>query len=139
MDRALTVCRSTFKSIIRDTFKRDIQRKYVTHIQNIKYQQRNLEKQLAESRIVIREHERTHMMKTAISNTLIGFKRCKHRYIAGSSKYSTKPWSFLYTKLITSITCKQILQKYCKTAYPRSGINRMWILNTPEKDFPVLN
>ena len=50
----------------------------------------------------------------------------KHRFIAGSSKSSTKPLSILLTKLLTHI--KQGLQKYCETAYSRSGINRMWIL-----------
>ena len=50
----------------------------------------------------------------------------KHGFIAGSSKSSTKPLSILLTKLLTHI--KQCLQKYCKTAYSRSGINQMWIL-----------
>ena len=50
----------------------------------------------------------------------------KHRFIAGSSKCSTKPLSILLTKLLTHI--KQALQKYCETAYSRSGINQMWIL-----------
>ena len=42
----------------------------------------------------------------------------KHRFIAGSSKCSTKPLSILLTKLLTHI--KQGLQKYCETAYSRS-------------------
>ena len=50
----------------------------------------------------------------------------KHRFIAGSSKCSTKPLSILLTKLLTHI--KQGLQKYCETAYSRSGINQIWIL-----------
>ena len=50
----------------------------------------------------------------------------KHRFIAGSSKCSTKPLSILLTKLLTHI--KQGLQKYCKTDYSRSEINQMWIL-----------
>ena len=50
----------------------------------------------------------------------------KHRFIAGSSKCSNKPLSILLTKLLTHI--KQCLQKYCETAYSRSGINRMRIL-----------
>ena len=50
----------------------------------------------------------------------------KHRFIAGSSKCSTKPLSILLTKLLTHI--KQGLQKYCETAYSRSGVNQMWIL-----------
>ena len=37
----------------------------------------------------------------------------KHRFIAGSSKCSTKPLSILLTKLLTHI--KQGLQNYCKT------------------------
>ena len=39
----------------------------------------------------------------------------KHRFIAGSSKCSTKPLSILLTKLLTHI--KQGLQKYSETAY----------------------
>ena len=55
----------------------------------------------------------------------------KQRFIAGSSKCSTKPLSILLTKLLTHI--KQGLQKYCKTAYSRSGINQMWIfMNSKE-------
>ena len=49
----------------------------------------------------------------------------KQRYIAGSSKCSTKPVSLLLTKLLTAI--KESLQKYCSTAYSRSGVNQMWI------------
>ena len=50
-----------------------------------------------------------------------------HRFIAGSSKCSTKPLSILLTKLLTHI--KQGLQKYCETAYSRSEIKyQMWIL-----------
>ena len=51
----------------------------------------------------------------------------KHRFITGSSKCLTKPLSILLTKLLTHI--KQCLQKYCETAYSRSGVNQMWILN----------
>ena len=55
----------------------------------------------------------------------------KHRFIAGSSKCSTKPLSILFTKLLTHI--KQGLQKYCETAYSRSGINQMWILKNSKE------
>ena len=54
----------------------------------------------------------------------------KHRFIAGSAKCSTKPLSVL-TKLLTHI--KQGLQKYCETAYFRSGVNRMWILKNSKE------
>ena len=50
----------------------------------------------------------------------------KHRLISGSSKYSTKPLSML-----THI--KQRLQKYCETAYSRSGVNQMWILKNSKE------
>ena len=50
----------------------------------------------------------------------------KHRFIAGSAKYSTMPLSILLTKLLTHI--KQGLQKNCETAYSRIGVNQMWIL-----------
>ena len=55
----------------------------------------------------------------------------KHRFIAGSSQCSTKPLSILLTKLLTHI--KQGLQKYCETAYSRSGINQMWILKNSKE------
>ena len=47
----------------------------------------------------------------------------KHRFIAGSSKCSTKPLSILLTKLLTHI--KQGLQKYCETSYSKSRVNQM--------------
>ena len=50
----------------------------------------------------------------------------KQRFIAGSSKCSTKPLSILLTKLLTHI--KQGLKKYYETSYSRSGVNQMWIL-----------
>ena len=55
----------------------------------------------------------------------------KHRFIAGSSKCSTKPLSILLTKLLTHI--KQGLQKHCETAYSRSGVNQMWILKNSKE------
>ena len=55
----------------------------------------------------------------------------KYNFIAGSSKCSTKPLSILLTKLLTHI--KQGLQKYCETAYSRSGVNQMWILKNSKE------
>ena len=55
----------------------------------------------------------------------------KHRFMAGSSKCSTKPLSILLTKLLTHI--KQGLQKYCETDYSRSGVNQMWILKNSKE------
>ena len=55
----------------------------------------------------------------------------KHRFIAGSARSSTKPLSILLTKLLTHI--KQGLQKYCETAYSRSGVNQMWILKNSKE------
>ena len=55
----------------------------------------------------------------------------KHRFIAGSSKCSTKPLSILLTKLLTNI--EQGLQKYCETSYSRSGVNQMWILKNSKE------
>ena len=48
-----------------------------------------------------------------------------------SSWYTTKPLSILLTKLLTHI--KQGLQKYCETAYSRSGINQMWLLKNSKE------
>ncbi|KAK3091612.1 hypothetical protein FSP39_021192 [Pinctada imbricata] len=50
----------------------------------------------------------------------------KQRFIAGSSKCSTKSVSILLTKVLSEI--KSGLQKYYSTVYSRSGINQMWIL-----------
>ena len=55
----------------------------------------------------------------------------KHRFIADSSKCSTRPLSILLTKLLTHI--KQGLQKYCETSYSRSGVNQMWILKNSKE------
>ena len=55
----------------------------------------------------------------------------KHRFITGSSKCSIKPLSILLTKLLTHI--KQGLQKYCETAYSRSGMNQLWILKNSKE------
>ena len=55
----------------------------------------------------------------------------KHRFIAGSSKCSTKSLSILLTKLLTHI--KQDLQKNCETSYSRSGVNQMWILKNSKQ------
>ena len=49
-----------------------------------------------------------------------------YRFIAGSFKCSAKPLSILLTKLLIHI--QRALQKYCETAYSRTGINQMWIL-----------
>ena len=50
----------------------------------------------------------------------------KQRYIAGSSRCSTKPLSKLLTKILSTV--KSGLQNYCETAYARNGVNQMWIL-----------
>jgi hypothetical protein len=55
----------------------------------------------------------------------------KQRYIAGSSKCSTKPLSLLLTKLLTAI--KKSLQRCCSTAYSRSGVYQMWILKNSKE------
>ena len=60
----------------------------------------------------------------------------KHRFIAGSSKCSTKPLSILLTKLLTNI--KQGLQKYCETSCSRRGVNQMWILKNSKKSLQHL-
>ena len=55
----------------------------------------------------------------------------QHRLIAGLSKCSTIPLSILLTKLLTHI--KQGLRKNCETAYSRSGVNQMWILQNSKE------
>ena len=53
------------------------------------------------------------------------------RYIAGSAKCSTKPLSQILTRILTAV--KEGLQKYCDTAYARSGVNQMWILKNSKE------
>ena len=55
----------------------------------------------------------------------------KQRYIAGSAQYSTKPLSQILTQIL--ITVKEGLQKYCDTAYARSGVNQMWTLKNSKE------
>ena len=55
----------------------------------------------------------------------------KYRFIAGSSKCSTKPLSILLTKLFTHI--KQGLPKYCETSFSKSVVNQMWILKNSKE------
>ena len=55
----------------------------------------------------------------------------KQRYIAGSAKCSTKPISQILTRILIAV--KEDLQKYCDTAYARSGVNPMWILKNSKE------
>ena len=50
----------------------------------------------------------------------------KHRFIAGSSKCTTKQLSNLLTKILTVI--KTGLEKYCSIKTSHTGVNNMWIL-----------
>ena len=50
----------------------------------------------------------------------------KHRFIAGSSKCTTKQLSSLLTKILTVI--KTGLEKYCSIKISHTGVNNMWIL-----------
>ena len=75
------------------------------------------------------------MRTNSICHIFIGFKRCIkiliNRFIAGSARCSTNTLSILLTKLLTHI--KQGLQKYCETAYSRSGVNQIWILKNSKE------
>ena len=44
---------------------------------------------------------------------------------------STKPLSQILTRILTAV--KEGLQKYCDTAYARSGVNQMWILKNSKE------
>ena len=55
----------------------------------------------------------------------------KQRFIAGSSKCSTKALSVLLTSILTTI--KTGLQKYCDIVFSHSGINQMWILKNSKQ------
>ena len=50
----------------------------------------------------------------------------KHRFIAGSSKCTTKELSSLLTKILTVI--KNGLENYCSIKTSHTGVNNMWIL-----------
>ena len=50
----------------------------------------------------------------------------RHRFIAGSSKCTTKDLSCLPVKLLSTI--KDGLVRYCNTKTSRNGANNMWIL-----------
>ena len=50
----------------------------------------------------------------------------KHRFIAGSSKSTTKQLSSLLTKILTVI--KTGPEKYCSIKTSHTGVNNMWIL-----------
>ena len=50
----------------------------------------------------------------------------KHRFIAGSSKCTTKDLLCLLTKVLS--TMKNGLVRYCNTKTSRNGVNNMWIL-----------
>ena len=50
----------------------------------------------------------------------------KHRFIAGSSKCTTKDLSCLHTKVLSTI--KDGLVRYCSTKTSHNGVNNMWIL-----------
>ena len=55
----------------------------------------------------------------------------KHRFIAGSSKCTTKQLSSLLTTMLTVI--KTGLEKYCVVKTSHTGVNEMWILKTSTK------
>ena len=55
----------------------------------------------------------------------------KQRYIAGSTKCSTKPLSKLLTSILSTV--KDGLKKYCNVIYSHSGINQMWILKNSKE------
>ena len=57
----------------------------------------------------------------------------KQIFIAGSAKCSTKPLYQILTRILTAV--KEGLQKYCDTAYARSGVNQMWILKNSKELF----
>ena len=53
----------------------------------------------------------------------------KHRFIAGSSKCTTKDLSCLLTKVLSTI--KDGLVRYCNTKTSHNGVNNVWILKNP--------
>ena len=55
----------------------------------------------------------------------------KHRFIAGSSKCTTKQLSSLSTRILTVI--KTRLNKYCSIKTSHTGVDNMWILKDDSK------
>ena len=76
-----------------------------------------------------------------IDNHKIGFQsyiknHTNKRFIARSSKCTTKPLSVLLTSILTDI--KSGLQKYHNLCYSRNGINQMWILKNSKELMEIL-
>ena len=61
----------------------------------------------------------------------------KHRFIAGSSKCTTKDLSCLLTKVLSTI--KDGLVRYCNTKTSRNGDNNMWFLKNSTSLLSSLN
>ena len=59
----------------------------------------------------------------------------KHRFIAGSSKCTTKDLSCLLTKVLTTV--KDGLIRYNNTKTSRNGVNSMWIVKNSISLFPT--
>ena len=55
----------------------------------------------------------------------------KHRFIAGSSRCTTKQLSSLLTKILTVI--KTGVEKYCSVKTIHTGVQNMWILKNSTK------
>ena len=55
----------------------------------------------------------------------------KQRYIVGLAKCSTKSLSQILSRILTTV--KGGLQKYCDTAYARSGVNQIWSLKNSKE------
>ena len=60
----------------------------------------------------------------------------KHRFIAGSSKCTTKELSSLLTRILTVI--KTGLEKYCSIKTSHTGVNNMWELKNSTNLLPSL-
>ena len=61
----------------------------------------------------------------------------KHRFIAGSSKCTTKDLSCLFTKVLTTV--KDGLIRYNNTKTSRNGVNNMWIVKNSTSLLPSLD
>ena len=69
-----------------------------------------------------------------ICNAYIGFQRCTKIHINTESlPVHPTVHQNLYPFYSQNCSHKQGLQKYCKTAYSRSGINQMWSLKNSQE------
>ena len=75
-------------------------------------------------------------MKSLIYHTFIGFQICTKIPISTDSlrvPQSVRPNLYPFYSPNCYLILSKVLQKYCETAYSRSGVNQMWILKNSKE------